>query len=121
MNKNHVNRPFRVLALDGGGMRGLYTATVLRALARLMDERFVKEEPDIGKGFDLICGTSTGSILACALAVGVPLHRVCDLYRKNGASIFPSPMPKSDSRLAMGLWILKHSLRPSASSSRLRA
>jgi predicted acylesterase/phospholipase RssA len=86
-----------------------------------MDERFVKEEPDIGKGFDLICGTSTGSILACALAVGVPLHRVCDLYRKNGASIFPSPMPKSDSRLAMGLWILKHSLRPSASSSRLRA
>lgn len=66
--------PFRVLTLDGGGMRGLYTSSLLRALARFADQRFLKQEPDLGKSFDLICGTSTGAILACGLAAGIPLN-----------------------------------------------
>lgn len=84
-------KPFRVLCLDGGGMRGLYTGAVLNTLAL----RFSPKEPlDIGKGFDIIAGTSTGGILACALAAGVPLDKVLDLYRKEGPAIFTCPLPR---------------------------
>ena len=44
---------------------------------------------DLGLGFDLICGTSTGAIVGSAVAIGCPLGRVVDLYRKQGAAIFP--------------------------------
>ena len=67
-------KPFRVLALDGGGMRGLYSATLLQVLAKRFNREFHDKEPDVGKAFDLICGTSTGAILACALAAGIPLE-----------------------------------------------
>lgn len=107
-------RPFRVLTLDGGGMRGLYTSSLLRALARFADQRFVKQEPDFGKSFDLICGTSTGAILACGLAAGIPLATISDLYIQKGKSIFPAPMPKPTRKLAMFLWSCRHATRPSA-------
>ena len=120
MNDSDKHGAFRVLTLDGGGMRGLYTASKLQALARLFDERFVKQAPDIGKGFDLICGTSTGAILACALAVGVPLSRVCDLYCQHGPSIFPEPMPTPSQKLKMLWWSIRHASRPAACSQELR-
>ena len=68
-----VAKPYRVLSLDGGGMRGIYTAAFL---ARLMDQfGRIRSEPtlDLGRGFDLITGTSTGAIVGCALAVGRPM------------------------------------------------
>lgn len=52
----NATRAFRVLTLDGGGMRGLYTAALLNALSHLFDKRFANRDPDIGKSFDLICG-----------------------------------------------------------------
>src|SRR5688572_25354452 len=85
---------YRVLSLDGGGMRGLYTATVLKTIAAHFT-RPSESPPDIGKGFDLITGTSTGGILACALAQGVSIDRVIDFYRKEGPKIFRHPVPKS--------------------------
>lgn len=120
MNDTQRDQPFRVLTLDGGGMRGLYSASVLLALSRLFDERYVKQSPDIGRQFDLICGTSTGAILACALAVGVPLTSVCDLYCQNGPAIFPEPMPTPRQRLKMLRWSVRHASRPAASSVELR-
>jgi len=91
--------PYRVLALDGGGMRGLYTAKLLHILAQRFDEQFTGNvQPDVGHAFHMICGTSTGSILACALAAGIPLGRVMDLYSKEGPVIFPDPSPKTDTR-----------------------
>lgn len=120
MNDSTKNEPFRVLTLDGGGMRGLYTASTLQALARLFDKRFVKQDPDLGKAFNLICGTSTGAILACALAVGVPLSRVCDLYCQHGPSIFPEPMPPQGRKLKMLRWSVRHSSRPAACSLMLQ-
>ncbi|MGV1832802.1 MULTISPECIES: patatin-like phospholipase family protein [Agrobacterium] len=84
-----IKRPFRVLSLDGGGMRGIYTAAFL---ARLIDQ-FARIRGttalDLGAGFDLITGTSTGAIVGCALAVGRPMQEVVNLYRDHGPKIFP--------------------------------
>jgi patatin-like phospholipase/acyl hydrolase len=91
----HKIPPFRVLTLDGGGMRGTYTATYLDRVAAAFAERRSEAALDIGAAFDLIVGTSTGGIIACALAAGVPLSSVVELYRKHGAAIFQRPLPSS--------------------------
>lgn len=68
--------PKRLLALDGGGMRGALTLEVLAALEAMLrretggDDSFV-----LGDWFDYIAGTSTGAIIAAALALGMPVLR----------------------------------------------
>ena len=86
-------RRLRVLSIDGGGMRGVYTSAYLSALAKQAAARRDASNIDVGKAFDLIVGTSTGGIIACALAAGVPLDEVADLYRRHGKGIFPVKMP----------------------------
>lgn len=112
--------PFRVLTIDGGGMRGLYTAALLKDI---MDHyaqlRRVKSGLDIGTGFDLIAGTSTGGILACALAKGLHPDEVVSLYREHGPSIFPSPAPSGLGWLLA--WAIKHSISSSANNLALKA
>ena len=84
-----VGKPYRVLSLDGGGMRGIYTAAFLDRLTDQFGR--IRGEPalDLGRGFDLITGTSTGAIVGCALAVGRPMSEIVDLYREHGPRIFP--------------------------------
>ncbi|MXZ28659.1 patatin-like phospholipase family protein [Candidatus Poribacteria bacterium] len=85
----HIEQAYRVLSLDGGGMRGIYTAAFLARLAdqfsRIRDEAAL----DLGRGFDLITGTSTGAIVGCALAIGRPMQEIVGLYREHGSKIFP--------------------------------
>ncbi len=92
--------PLRVLTIDGGGMRGVYPAAFLHGLA----DQFAKDRGvdglDIGKAFDIIVGTSTGAIIACALAKGVPMLKVVELYKEHGPKIFPQ-------KLANGVGVLK--------------
>ena len=90
----HKPPPFRVLSLDGGGMRGTYTATYLDRVAATFAKRRGVAALDVGAAFDLIVGTSTGGIIACALATGVPLADVVALYVQNGSAIFSRPLPK---------------------------
>lgn len=71
----------RILAIDGGGIRGIYASHVLE---RIQDEFGLEYHRD----FDLIAGTSTGSIIAAALAYDVPLAKVTMLYREQGPLIF---------------------------------
>jgi predicted acylesterase/phospholipase RssA len=92
--KEPEDRPFRALSIDGGGMRGLYTATFLDELARLFGDYRKVGYLDVGKGFDLIAGTSTGGIIACGLAAGRRPSRIKQLYRKQGSVIFSNPIPE---------------------------
>ncbi|MEJ2652735.1 MAG: CBASS cGAMP-activated phospholipase [Gammaproteobacteria bacterium] len=85
---------FRVLSIDGGGMRGLYTAAYLSSLAKHYAVTRGISQLDVGKGFELIIGTSTGAIVACALAIGLPLDNVAALYRERGPDIFPLKVPE---------------------------
>jgi hypothetical protein len=87
--------PFRVLSLDGGGMRGTYTATYLDRVGATFARRRNVDALDIGAAFDLIVGTSTGGIIACALAAGVPLAEIVSLYAEKGPKIFARPLPSS--------------------------
>lgn len=71
-----------ILALSGGGFRGLYTARVLTVL----EERAGRP---ISQCFDLLCGTSIGGIIAMALALEIPAKRIAGLMESKGAGIFP--------------------------------
>lgn len=71
--------PYRVLSLDGGGVRGVFSAQLLAML---------EEEVHFLQNVDLFVGTSTGSILACALAYGIPPKEIVEFYRKNAKEIF---------------------------------
>ena len=72
----------QVLALDGGGLRGIFTAATLAA----WEEDF---GTSIADHFDLIVGTSTGGIIALALGLGVPPAEVLSIYVDHGDRIFP--------------------------------
>jgi patatin-like phospholipase/acyl hydrolase len=104
-------RPFRVLSLDGGGMRGIYTAQYLSCVSQNFSRRLGRGPLDIGKGFDLIVGTSTGAIVACALVAGVPLTEVVALYRDKGKLIFPRPVPAATRHVPADLLKRKAALR----------
>lgn len=90
---DHNPKPLRVLTLDGGGMRGTYTSTYLERLAGAFAARRGVKALDIGAAFDLIVGTSTGGIVACALAAGVPLAQITALYIEHGTRIFRRQLP----------------------------
>lgn len=92
-------RPYRVLSLDGGGMRGIYTAAFLDRLVVQYARTRCLDSLDLGKGFDLITGTSTGAIVACALAVGRPMSEVAKLYRDHGRQIFPHRIKSTPSAI----------------------
>ena len=80
-----ADREFRILAIDGGGIKGIYPACVLAQLeARLGGGR-------ICDYFDMIVGTSTGGILALALSLGLPAQQIASLYLDQGDRIFPPP------------------------------
>src|SRR6185503_7660313 len=85
---------FRVLSLDGGGMRGTYTATYLACLAATFSRRRNVPAIDVGAAFDLIVGTSTGGIIACALAFGLSPTDLVTFYKKHGPAIFPRRLPQ---------------------------
>ena len=73
---------FRILALDGGGIKGAFTASVLATLSEQLGE-------PIGDRFDLIAGTSTGGILAIGFGMGLSADTMLKFYRDRGPVIFP--------------------------------
>src|SRR6266436_5462628 len=78
------DRNFRILAIDGGGIRGIFPAAVLAGL----EERYLGGRSIAGY-FDLIAGTSTGGIIALGLAGGLTAGDLRQLYLERGNEIFP--------------------------------
>lgn len=114
-------QPYRVLCLDGGGMRGLYTVGILENLTNLFNPSLKRKNADIGKAFDLICGTSTGSILAAGLVNGTPLVEIRDLYKDHGHKIFHTPQPHTNNKWKLGHWAWKHRKRSSSCADSLKS
>ncbi|MEY2518018.1 MAG: cGAMP-activated phospholipase [bacterium] len=73
---------FQILALSGGGFRGLFTSSIL---ARLEEQA----GRPLHECFDLIAGTSAGGILALGLAMGKKAETIRDMFLRHGEEIFP--------------------------------
>ncbi|HLQ92707.1 MAG TPA: patatin-like phospholipase family protein, partial [Xanthobacteraceae bacterium] len=71
--------PKRMLTLDGGGVRGAITVAFLERIEEILHQRLGRHVP-LGDWFDLIGGTSTGSIIAGALALGYSVEDVKRFY-----------------------------------------
>ena len=79
----------KILALDGGGIRGMMTVEVLASL----EEKLRKA---LGRGsdfvladfFDFVAGTSTGAVIATCIALGKPVSEIRDFYIDNGKAMF---------------------------------
>lgn len=84
---------FRILTIDGGGIRGIFPITILAAI-----ENKLKNDGNpnwqIYHHFDLISGTSTGGIIALGLALGVPAQVILDIYKTHASEIFGAPRTK---------------------------
>lgn len=79
----------RILALDGGGVRGLISLGILERIERDLAERSGRQGFVLSDYFDLIAGTSTGSIIAVGLAMGMRVSTLIDLYQSASPRIFP--------------------------------
>lgn len=81
-SETSFGQPFRILSLDGGGIRGVFTAAVLAKWEAMTDLSAAKH-------FDLIAGTSTGGILAIGLGLGLSAQQMVQFYTDHGPTIFP--------------------------------
>ncbi len=75
------NHNFYILSIDGGGIRGVFAAHILKRIQEELNIKFYEK-------FDLIAGTSTGSIIAAALAIDYPIEKIVNLYLDEGQKIF---------------------------------
>lgn len=86
--------PKRILSLDGGGIRGLITLGMLARVEELLRNRQPPEKQAsfvLSDYFDLIAGTSTGSIIATWLALGNSVASAQSLYDEVGPTVFSQP------------------------------
>jgi hypothetical protein len=82
--------PKRLLALDGGGVRGAISVAFLERIEAVLEER-LRREIRLGDWFDLVGGTSTGAVIAGALALGYRAKDVKDFYLKLAPRVFRRP------------------------------
>jgi hypothetical protein len=76
------NKTFKILTIDGGGIKGLYSSKIIEQL----EDQF---NCHIADYFDMICGTSTGGILALGLSLKFKASDISKLYEDKGLFIFP--------------------------------
>jgi uncharacterized protein len=72
--------PKRILAIDGGGVRGVISLTFLQRIEKILRDRTSIESLRLCDYFDLIGGTSTGAIIATGLALGMSVQELLDIY-----------------------------------------
>jgi hypothetical protein len=80
--------PKKILACDGGGIRGLISLGILAKLEAELRQACHNPNLLLGDYFDFICGTSTGGIIATCLSSGMTVGQVLEFYERNGKSMF---------------------------------
>lgn len=84
-----TERPRKLLALDGGGIRGVLTLEVLIKIEEMIAEATGQgNEFRLCDFFDYIGGTSTGAIIAAGLARGMSARQLLEFYRRTGPAMF---------------------------------
>lgn len=96
--------PKRILALDGGGIRGAMSLGFLERIEKVLRERYGRPDLRLCDYFDLIGGTSTGSIIAAGLAIGKTASELKELYLELGGKVFGAKKIK--------LWEARFKSRP---------
>jgi patatin-like phospholipase/acyl hydrolase len=81
--------PKKILALDGGGIRGMIAVEVLGAIENLLREK-LKKGPEfvLADYFDFVAGTSTGAIIAAGISLGMKVDTIRGFYINNGREMF---------------------------------
>jgi uncharacterized protein len=81
--------PKKLLALDGGGIRGVITLEVLQRIESMLAQQLGAGDTFVlADSFDYIAGTSTGAVIAAGLAKGLSVGQLMDLYVARGAEMF---------------------------------
>jgi len=94
---------FRILSLAGGGLRGAFAIGVLAEIEEQLDA-------PIGNYFDLIAGTSTGSITACSLCYGLSARQIEKFYDDYSAQIFKPREPYLPKKLYQPIYAIAKNL-----------
>ncbi|MGB5593936.1 MAG: patatin-like phospholipase family protein [Crocosphaera sp.] len=90
MNSSN-NKQFKILSLDGGGVRGMISATILKEIEYQLEVYCQKNNQPTVKlhdYFDVVAGTSTGSILAAGIAAKISADQLIQFYQDNAETIF---------------------------------
>ncbi|MDJ0658196.1 MAG: patatin-like phospholipase family protein [Crocosphaera sp.] len=90
MNSSH-QKQFKILSLDGGGVRGMISATIVKEIEHQLELYCQKNNQPILKlhdYFDVVAGTSTGSILAAGIASKMSANQLIELYQNQTQMIF---------------------------------
>ncbi|UCF94897.1 MAG: patatin-like phospholipase family protein, partial [Desulfobacterales bacterium] len=79
----------KILALDGGGIRGMIAVEILAGIEDLL-RRELKAGPDfvLADYFDFVAGTSTGAIIATCIALGMSVDTIRQFYLESGREMF---------------------------------
>ncbi len=81
--------PKRILALDGGGIRGIISLEILARIESLLREKSgAKDDFVLADYFDFIAGTSTGAIIAAALSLGMKVPDIRQFYLESSSEMF---------------------------------
>src|SRR5512132_3267244 len=81
--------PYRLLALDGGGIRGIITIEVLAELERLLQTALGKDDSFVlADYFDYVAGTSTGAVIAACLSLGMRVDTIRQFYFDSAELMF---------------------------------
>jgi patatin-like phospholipase/acyl hydrolase len=83
-----AKRPRKLLAIDGGGIRGVLSLMILDKIEKLLIEESKREDYRLADYFDYVSGTSTGGIIAAGIAMGMSVTEILAFYVDNGAKMF---------------------------------
>jgi hypothetical protein len=78
----------RILSLDGGGIRGVFSLEILLRIETLLREHFQAPRLILADHFDFVAGTSTGAIIATGLSWGMTVEEILEFYVQHGTTMF---------------------------------